>query len=198
VNSSEEKDDSAEDVEENKDSCGESVIDLRALFGLLSTGVEVKAVGKGKYVLSGITKRGNRAVAYVEPEHREGCFRRVELYLRGTLQPFMVLDEIVMNIKLSEMDFVLPRDELLRSNLSVRELKTNGFLNIAVLTGYMTRAVMVRLVLAGTDNAEIIKAVENMYSGKFDRKQLREKDEESAAILRSILSGKGVAGAERK
>jgi len=165
----------------------ESIIDIRGLLGQLISKIEVKPVGAGKYVISGYTSQGSHAVVCFEPGREEGACTRLELYTKGTSEPFLVLDEIILNLGLSDDDLRFPREKILQSGLRTHELNSESFLDTMQLMQYLMRAMVVRMVLAGSEDPTLVKSIETAYGRKPDWKKLREKDAAAGDVLRKIL-----------
>ena len=164
-----------------------TVIDIRSFLDSLITPLEVKTEDNKRFVLSGLTKKGNKAKVYVTPSRKEGPYTKMELYQSGKDKPFLVLDEIVLNQPLPATRFTFQKKKLLSSALSTKQMSDDGQINTVLSTGRLFRAIMTRLVLAGVDDSEIRSTVEKMSMRKLNWDKLKKDDKMASIILRSIF-----------
>jgi hypothetical protein len=165
----------------------ESVVNVRDVLKMLTKNVDVRSANGGRFVLSGETDQGNRGVVTFDLERKEGACVRVELYQKGIAQPFMILDKIELNCKLSAAELGFPREKLMKSGLKVEELKSDSLLSATKLMGQLMRACLTRLILLGVDDDGIKTAVEQACGHKLDWDKLRKNDVKTGKILRKLL-----------
>ena len=180
-------------IGENKNEAGDedepetTLIDIQSFLDSLVKPLKVTSEDNQSFVLSGLTKRGNRAEAHISPLREEGPYTRLELYQLGKSEPFLVLDEIVLNQALSESRFVFPAEQLEASSLRTKRMSTDGLSETVLSTGRLVRAIMTRLILAGVDEPEIKSALERMSKRTLDWEALKQEDEKAGTVLRSIF-----------
>jgi hypothetical protein len=166
-----------------------TLIDIHSVLASLRQGLEIRAKESNRFVVEGKTKRGGRVVAYVSPSRREGPYTRLELYESGGAgaQPFLVMDEIVLNQPLPAGRFAFSEKKLLASALSTRQMSDDLAIKATLSLDKFYIAVMARLVLAGVDNPELKSIVEKMSMNQVDWDQVKKKDEAIAITLKSIF-----------
>ena len=177
-----------EKKEREEDRHEATVIDIRSFLALLVKPLEVRREGHDHFVISGLTKGGSRARAYVAPTRKEGPFTRVELYQPGKDHPFLVLDEIALNQPIPAARFSFPKERLLASALSTKQIFADGATETVLSTSSLIQAFMVRFaLLAGVDDSELRSTVEKMSMRKLDWERLKADDKRASPVLRSIF-----------
>jgi hypothetical protein len=172
----------------SEEGLGTTIIDIHSLLGLLMPPVEVKKERDGeRFVLSGHTKRGNTAKAYVVPSRKEGPYARVELYLAGEPNAFLILDEIMLNQPIPAERFAFPEEKLKASGLPTRQLTADTSIKAILSVDRFVQAIMARLVLTGAYSEELRSAVEKMTMQKINWQNMVVEDRRVSPILKATL-----------
>lgn len=181
--------DEKKEGEDKEEMPSTTVVDIHSLIASLIQPFEVKTKDGKRFVVEGKTKRGGRLVAYVIPLRKEGPYTRLELYKADIAgdQPFLVLDDIVLNQQLPEGHFSLPEKKLLASALPTKQMTTDNALTTIFSLGRFFRTIMARLVLAGVDDPTFRSTVEKMSMRKLDWQKLEKEDKKATTILKSIF-----------
>ena len=166
-----------------------TLIDIHSLLTSLKQGLEIREKEDHRLVVEGKTERGGRIVAYVTPSRREGPYTRLELYRSAVAgsQPFLVIDEIVLNQPLPAERFAFSEKKLRESALITRQISDDLAIKETLSLDKFYQVVMARLVLAGVDNPELKSIVEKMSQSNVDWKQVEKKDQAISTILKSIF-----------
>jgi hypothetical protein len=153
----------------------------------LITPLDVQTKDNTNFVLSGSSKQGSKVKAYITPSRKEGPYTRVELYGPENDNPFLVLDEIILNQPLAATRFTFPREKLLASALPIKQFSNNAPVNTLLSIGMFVRGIMARLVLTDPDDSSFKSVVEKMSKRSIDWDELKRNDAKTGAILRSVF-----------
>ena len=177
--------DEGEDKEDEQ-AAASIVIDVASFYGFLQRPLELKQE-LDRYILSYQTDAGNKVVAVVDPDRKQGAFSRFEIYQANSKNPFMVLDEISINQPIQDECFLFPMDRLKESGIPTKEIKTNNIISGLLSIKRIMMAIMTRMVIIGDGQIGWKRRIEAMSSKPIDWDQVRENDAKYSPALKKIF-----------
>lgn len=165
-------------------------VDIRSIMDTLVKGLEVKEEDDGVYIVTGFSKSGGKARAYIQPSRKECPYLRIELYTLDSVdeEPDLVIHRIAVNVPIPPEKYTFPDMDLSKTDLPLVHITSKKDLKTLLNFNTIVRALMARLALRIDAGEELMPFIEKMCAKKPDWKRIRQEDEKISIILKTIFA----------